>query len=144
MRLAILSILALAYSGVAATFVANPGARGETNAQRMSRGLSPLKPRFHNNPGHGGATPALGARHSSPSGGVCRHKLCCKDLTVAGDVTGSTGDLVALLGIRADVAVGLECAAWDGQCVSTPLCCHREYNNGELATACVTLHVTGS
>jgi len=119
---------------------------GETNANRMARGLPPLPPVRR-------ATPASRARRSSPSGspGQCNTGpiQCCDSVQNANE--GIIPELLALLGltgISPDTKVGTNCSPISGvgvgggsQCSQEPVCCSNNQFNGLINIGCSPINI---
>ncbi|TRM67063.1 fungal hydrophobin-domain-containing protein [Schizophyllum amplum] len=123
-------------------FVAQAVPMGETNAQRMSRGLAPLKPR---NLGKGSAVEF--ARRAGPSStpGSCSTGpvQCCNKVVKASNP--AAGLLLGLLGIvlgDLNTLVGLTCSpisvigAGGNSCSAQTVCCENNSFNGLINIGC--------
>ncbi|EGO01149.1 hypothetical protein SERLA73DRAFT_179238 [Serpula lacrymans var. lacrymans S7.3] len=121
---------------------------GETNANRMARGLPPLPPVRR-------ATPASRARRSSPSGspggGQCNTGpvQCCDKVQSANE--GIVPELLSLLGLEGisdDTQVGLTCSPLSGvgvgggsKCSQQPVCCSNNSFNGLINIGCSPINI---
>ncbi|KAH9846232.1 fungal hydrophobin [Lenzites betulinus] len=138
------------FAYAAATLVAAAASvqAGETNGQRLARGLSPLPPKRMYHP-----TRTSEAKRAAPSGtpssgsGNCNTGpiQCCNSVGKANDDVFSA--ILGLLGmvLDPDVLVGVTCSPLSGvgvggsSCSATPVCCENNSEGGLISIGCIPI-----
>lgn len=115
-------------------------ARGETNGERMARGLPPLPPRWVPTRTRGAGVASVSSRPSQLSVPMCRAgsaSLCCTSVVPASDAT-ATFLLQLLAPPNADHGlIAITCAPLRSEtCARQAVCCDNDDFDGVIATGC--------
>ncbi|KAI0636205.1 fungal hydrophobin-domain-containing protein [Trametes polyzona] len=137
-----------AYAAAALVAAAASVQAGETNGQRLARGLAPLPPKRMYHPSR-----VSEAKRAAPSGtpgegsGSCNTGpiQCCNSVAKAND--GVIGAILGLLELIIDpeVLVGVQCSPLSAvgvggsSCSATPVCCENNSHGGLISIGCIPI-----
>ncbi|EIW57768.1 fungal hydrophobin [Trametes versicolor FP-101664 SS1] len=139
-----------AYAVAALVATAASVQAGETNGQRLARGLSPMPPKRMYHPSRASEAKRATPSGTPPSGGSGNCNTgpvqCCNSVQKAG-TGGVIGAILGLLDVVLDpeALVGLQCSPLSAvgvggsSCSSTPVCCENNSQGGLISIGCIPI-----